>query len=58
MKGSMILLLTKSRMVKWAGHVPRHGEERRAHSVLVGKLEEKRQIGRHRLRLENNRNKT
>jgi len=34
--------------------VTRNGEKGNAHSVLVGKLEEKRQLGRHRLKSEDN----
>jgi hypothetical protein len=40
--------------MKWAGHVAGHGEKRSEHGVLVGKLEEKRQLGRHRLKSEDN----
>ena len=39
----------KSR-VRWAGHVARMGEERRVCRVLVGKPEEKIQLGRPRRR--------
>ena len=35
---------------KWAGHVARMGEERRAYRVLVGKPEGKRPLGRPRRR--------
>jgi hypothetical protein len=54
MKSSMIILLTKSRTMKRAGHVARYGENRNARRVLVGKLKEKRPFGRPRLRSENN----
>ena len=44
-----IVRVIKSRM-RWAGHVERMGEERGAYSVLVGKPEGKRQLGRPRRR--------
>jgi len=40
----------KSRRIRWAGHVARIGEERGAYSVLVGKPEGKRPLGRPRRR--------
>jgi len=40
----------KSRRMRWAGHVARMGEERVVYRVLVGKLEEKRSLGRPRRR--------
>ena len=40
----------KSRRIRWAGHVARMGEERRAYRVLVGKPEGKRPLGRPRRR--------
>jgi hypothetical protein len=40
--------------MRWAGHVARMGEERGVHSVLVGKPEEKRPLGRPRRRWEGN----
>ena len=40
--------------MRWAGHVERMGERRDVYRVLVGKPEGKRQLGRHRYRLENN----
>jgi hypothetical protein len=36
----------------WAGHVARTGEELKTYRVLVGKSEEKRPLGRPRLRWE------
>jgi hypothetical protein len=36
----------KSRRMRWAGHVERMGEERKVYTVLVGKREEKRRLGR------------
>jgi len=45
-----IVRVIKSRRMRWAGHVPRMGEERGAYRVLVGKPEGKRPLGipRHR----------
>jgi len=40
-----IVRLVKSRRMRWVGHVPRMGENRGVHRVLVGKPEGKRQIG-------------
>ena len=45
-----IVLVIKSRRVRWAGHVARMGEERGAYRVLVGKPEGKRPVGRPRRR--------
>ena len=45
-----IVLVIKSRRMRWAGHVARMGEERGAYRVLVGKLEGKRPLGRPRRR--------
>jgi hypothetical protein len=42
------------RMLKWAGHVARIGEERGVHRVLVGKPEGKSPLGRPRRRGEDN----
>jgi len=49
-----IVRLVKSRRKKWAGHVARMGEDRGVHSVLVGKPEGKRPLGRLRRRWEDN----
>ena len=49
-----ILRVVKSRRLRWAGHVARMGEGRGVHSVLVGKLEGKRPLGRPRRRWEDN----
>jgi len=38
----------------WAGHVARMGKSRGVYKVLVGKPEEKRQLGRPRCRWEDN----
>jgi hypothetical protein len=40
----------KSRRLRWARHVARMEERRGAYRVLVGKPEEKRPLGRARLR--------
>jgi len=40
--------------MRWAGHVARMGEKRGVYRVLVGELEGKRPLGRHRLRWEDN----
>ncbi|KAJ4448105.1 hypothetical protein ANN_10117 [Periplaneta americana] len=44
----------KSRRLRWAGHVARMGESRNAYSVLVGRPEVKRPLGRPRRRWEDN----
>jgi hypothetical protein len=41
-----IVLVVKSRRMKWAGHVARMGEGRGVHRVMVGKPEGKRPLGR------------
>jgi hypothetical protein len=40
--------------MRWAGHVPRMGEDRGVHRVLVGKPEGKRPLGRPRRKWEDN----
>ena len=40
----------KSRRMRWAEHVARMGEEREVYRVLLGKLEERRLLGRPRRR--------
>ena len=45
-----IVRVIKSRIMRWAGHVARMGEEREVHRVLVGKPEGRRPLGRPRLR--------
>ncbi|PNF37640.1 hypothetical protein B7P43_G11969 [Cryptotermes secundus] len=42
--------MTKSRRMRWAGHVARMGEKRNAYRILVRKLEGKRPLGRPRRR--------
>ena len=49
-----IVRVVKSRRMRWAGHVARMGEDRGVHSVLVGKPEGRRPLGRPRRRLEDN----
>ena len=46
----IIVRVIKSRRMRWAGHVARMGEGRRAYRVLVGKPEGKRPLGRPRHR--------
>jgi len=41
-----IVRLIKSRRMRWAGHVARIGEEREVYSLLLGKLEGRRPLGR------------
>jgi hypothetical protein len=45
---------SKSRRLKWAGHISRMGARRGAYRVLVGKPERRRQLGRPRRRWEDN----
>jgi hypothetical protein len=40
-----IVLVVKSRRMRWAGHVARMGEDRGVHRVLVGKPEGRRPLG-------------
>jgi hypothetical protein len=49
-----IVRVVKSRIMIWAGHVARMGEERGVHRGLVGKPEGKRPLGRPRRRWEDN----
>ena len=49
-----IVQVIKSRRLRWAGHVQHMGERRGVCSVLVGKLEGKRPLGRPRHRWEYN----
>ena len=41
-----IVLVIKSRRMRWMGHVEHMGERRGVYRVVVGKLEGKRPIGR------------
>jgi hypothetical protein len=45
-----IIRIIKSRRMRWAGHVARMGENRNAYSLLVGKPEGKKPLGRPRRR--------
>jgi hypothetical protein len=47
---SLLLILFIYLRIRLAGHVARMGEERKVCRVLVGKPEEKRPLGRPRLR--------
>ena len=49
-----IVRVVKSRRMRWTGHVARMGEGRGVHTVLVGKPEGKRPLGKPRRRWENN----
>jgi hypothetical protein len=49
---SNIIRQTKSRRMRWAGHVARMEEERNVYRVLMGKPEGKRPLGRPRRRWE------
>jgi hypothetical protein len=49
-----IVWVIKSRRMRGAGHVARMGEGRGVYRVLVGRLEGKRPLGRHRHRWEDN----
>jgi len=49
-----IMRVVKSRLMRWAGHVARMGEDRGVHRVLVGKPEGKRPLGKPRRRWEDN----
>jgi hypothetical protein len=45
-----IIRIIKSRRIRWAGHVAQMGEKRNVYSLLVGKPEGKRPLGRPRCR--------
>jgi hypothetical protein len=47
-----IIRQIKSRIMRWAGHVARMGEERNVYKVLMGKPEVKRPLGKPRRRWE------
>jgi hypothetical protein len=49
-----IVRVVKSRIIRWARHVARMGEERGVHRVLVWKPEGKRPLGRPKRRWEDN----
>ena len=44
----------KSRRLRWAGHVARMEEDKSAVKIFAGKPTEKRHLGRHRCRWEDN----
>jgi hypothetical protein len=48
-----IIRQIKPRIMRWAGHVARMGEERNVYMVSMGKPEGKRPLGRPRRRWEN-----
>jgi len=50
----VIVFSLVSRRMRWAGHVARVGERRGVYSVLLGKPEGKRPLGRPRRRWEDN----
>jgi hypothetical protein len=45
-----VIIMVKSRRMRWAGHVARMGEKRIAYRILVGKREGKGPLGRPRRR--------
>jgi hypothetical protein len=45
-----IIRMIKSRKMRWAGHVARIGEKKKAYRILLGKSEGKRPQGRPRRR--------
>jgi len=49
-----IFRVIKAKIMRWVGHVARMGERRGVYSVLVGKPEGKRPLGRHRRGREDN----
>jgi hypothetical protein len=46
----IIIRMIKSSRMRWAGHVARIGEKRKAYRILIGKPEGKRSLGRRRRR--------
>jgi hypothetical protein len=49
-----IIIMMKSRRMRWAGHVARMEDKRNAYRILVGKPEEKSLLGRPRRRWAHN----
>jgi hypothetical protein len=49
-----IMWVTKTKSLKREGHVARMGDRRSAYTVLVGKLEGRKPLGRPRCRWEDN----
>ena len=46
--------VTKSRRMRWVGHVAGMGDRRGVHTVLVGRSDGKKRLGRPKRRWENN----
>jgi hypothetical protein len=49
-----IIIIIKSKRIRWAGHVARMGEKRNVYKLLVGKPDGKRPLGRPRRRWKDN----
>jgi hypothetical protein len=49
-----IIIIIKSRRIRWKGHVAHKGEKGNAYRILVGMSEGKRPLGRSRRRWEDN----
>jgi len=49
-----IIMVIKSRRMRWAGHAAHMAEMRNAYNILVAKLEGKRPLGKSRHRWEDN----
>jgi hypothetical protein len=49
-----IIRVSKSRRMRWEGHVARMGEKKGAYRILVGRCEGRRPLGRPRRRCEDN----
>jgi len=49
-----VVSIMKSKRLRWAGHVARMGEKRTMYSIVVGKPEGKRPLGRRRRLWEDN----
>jgi PAS domain-containing protein len=49
-----IVRVMKSRRMRWAGHVARMGEGKGVYSILLGKTDGKKPLGRPRRRFEDN----
>jgi hypothetical protein len=45
-----IIIMIKSRRMRWPGRAARMGEKKNAYRILLGKPEERRQLGRPRRR--------
>jgi hypothetical protein len=46
---SNIIIINKSKRMKWASNIARMGEKRNAYGILVGKQKGKRPLGRPKL---------